>query len=235
MSYSTLAALDFEATGTDPLTARPVSVALVIDGNHKLSSLEVCEVMDAGVEIPEEASKVHGITRELLERTDAKSSLEVIMSVIDSLRIIQSCNIPLVIFNACYDWPLLQMEAKRYALDFDFDSVAIIDPMIIDRSLDKYRRGKRTLTDVCAHYNVALDQAHDARFDCIGAIGVARALLKQYKLESRNPYSLHEDQIGMHGDWVKGVNDYWKKNRIDKSIRGIWPDGELYYDERSAA
>ena len=45
----------------------------------------------------------------------------------------------------------------------------VIDPYTIDRAVDRYRKGKRTLEAVCAEYGVLLDGAHDAAADALAA------------------------------------------------------------------
>jgi DNA polymerase-3 subunit epsilon len=52
---------DLETTGTDPLTARPVSVAVVLIVRKRPPVLLAHELLNPGVAIPPEASAVHGI------------------------------------------------------------------------------------------------------------------------------------------------------------------------------
>ena len=48
----------------------------------------------------------------------------------------------------------------------------VLDPRVLDKHIDPYRRGGRKLTDLCAHYKVALDGAHSADADAIAACRV---------------------------------------------------------------
>jgi DNA polymerase-3 subunit epsilon len=41
----------------------------------------------------------------------------------------------------------------------------VVDPLVIDKWLDRYRKGSRKLEAICAHYGAVLDEAHDADFD----------------------------------------------------------------------
>ena len=71
-------------------------------------------------------------------------------------------------FNAAYDFSLLDAECRRYGLD-TIDARPVIDPMVIDRRVDRFRRGKRTLTVATEVYGVELLDAHDASADAIAA------------------------------------------------------------------
>lgn len=78
--------------------------------------------------------------------------------------------LPVVVFNARYDLTLLNAELVRFG-EKPLDWGPVIDPMVLDRYLDTYRSGSRKLDAVCAHYNVRLEDHHDAGHD---AIAVAR-------------------------------------------------------------
>ncbi len=72
----------------------------------------------------------------------------------------------------------------------------VIDPLVLDKALDRYRRGSRKLADVCAHYGITLDNAHDASADTLAAIALARALARAYPQIARmTPQELHEFQV----------------------------------------
>ena len=45
----------------------------------------------------------------------------------------------------------------------------VIDPFVIDKHIDPYRKGKRTLTAVCEHHGVKQTDAHDATGDDLAA------------------------------------------------------------------
>ena len=49
----------------------------------------------------------------------------------------------------------------------------MFDPYLIDRVKDRYRKGKRTLTDLCREYKVTLDNAHEATADALAAARIA--------------------------------------------------------------
>ena len=65
----------------------------------------------------------------------------------------------------------------------------VLDPRVLDKHLDRYRKGRRTLTDLCAHYDVALEGAHDAAADALAAMDVVRAVGRRFaaRLERLSP------------------------------------------------
>src|SRR5437588_459876 len=58
--------------------------------------------------------------------------------------------------------------------------LCVLDPRVLDKHADRYRRGHRTLTDLCAHYGVALTAAHDAAADAVASLAVTRAIGLKY-------------------------------------------------------
>lgn len=73
------------------------------------------------------------------------------------------------------------MSAERYAVESVSERLGdapspVIDPLVIDKHVDKYRKGKRALHALCAHYGVRLDDAHDARADAVAAARVVRRM-----------------------------------------------------------
>lgn len=217
-----IAGLDFETTGTDPLTARPVSVALIVDGDDTYPRIH--RLIQCGVPVPPEASAVHGITdaRLLEEGADAKL---IIAGVLGMLEVLAADGIPVVIMNACFDWPLLAWEAERHGLRVP-DGVHLLDPGVIDRYFDKYRRGSRKLADLAEHYDVALTDAHDAAADVVAAIAVARAIARRYPaVKLAKLADLQHAQRSWFETWKNGINAYWARTGNTARVQGSWPMG----------
>ncbi len=174
----TLLALDLETTGLDPLEDRIVQAAVALvaaDGS-------VCDtswdgIVDPGVPIPVRASDIHGITTDRARREGIPpvEALRHIARLVDDA---EAGGIPLVIYNAPFDWPFVLAEAQRHGVRLA--KPEIIDPLVIDRAVDRYRRGSRRLEAVAAHYDHDLGQTHDARADAIAAAAIARAVGTQY-------------------------------------------------------
>ncbi|WP_216073799.1 hypothetical protein, partial [Acinetobacter baumannii] len=80
----------------------------------------------------------------------------------------------LIVYNAAYDLSVL----RALTGDFTVDG-PVFDPFVIDRVKDKWRKGKRTLGDVSAHYGVTLENAHEATSDALAAARIAWMQVRQ--------------------------------------------------------
>lgn len=221
-SEGPLLALDFETTGIDPFEARAITAAVCrIEG---LEATTIVSVMDAGVEIPDEAAAIHGWTTERLRRDEWESPEVVIPIIRDFLTTAMDAEIPIVVFNARYDLTLLNAELVRIgepALDY----LRVIDPFVIDKELDRYRRGKRTLTALCSHYKVNLDGAHDAGADAIAAARLAWRMGSSIpELGNMDPEDLHEAQIAWAHQQAVSFKAYLVTTFGEhRPIAGSWP------------
>lgn len=179
---------DTETTGVDPDTDRIVEVALAtidVDGTV-LDSWST--IVDPGIEIPEGAAAVHGITTERarLEGIEPELALATLADRIYEVAAIPSR--PIVAHNVAFDLPIILAEADRH--DVDVPAFApYLDSLVIDKAVDRYRKGSRRLIDVARHYGVALEesQAHGALADCIAAGRIMRALLATYPALAEKP------------------------------------------------
>jgi DNA polymerase III subunit epsilon len=218
-----IASLDTETTGTDPASARCVEVAVVLvqpDGSPDEGGYRT--LVDCGVDIPAEATRVHGITSRRA-RTEGVSSARCLSHVVALLERLHAQGVPLVVYNARFDWPLLEAEARRVGLALP--PMTIIDPMVIDRTVDRYRRGKRRLVDLAEHYGVPLSGAHRAREDALAAARVAQAIARRFPSEvaHRSPRELHRLQVGWFAAWRDALNDWVLEQGGLRRVDGDWP------------
>lgn len=190
-------AVDTETTGVDCFNDRVVEVAVVeidVDGTA-LNPWST--VVDPGIEIPEGAAAIHGITTERAraEGTEPATAIEIVAD-----RIFEAGPMtPVVMFNARFDWPLLLTEADRHSIEFPVFA-PILDPYLVDRMMDRYRKGKRQLTLVADHYGVELgDAAHGALADAIAAGRVMRKLVERYPAIGEHPLA---------GVWLRQVRGH---------------------------
>ncbi|MER3390179.1 MAG: 3'-5' exonuclease [Microcella sp.] len=208
-----LAVFDLETTGVDVRTARIVTAYLgVLDATGAVASSRSW-LADPGIEIPEGAAAVHGITTERA-RADGRPAAEVVREILAELRAHLGRGLPLVVYNAPYDLTLLAHEAGRHGLEPIPAVSPVIDPLVIDKAVDRYRRGKRTLEAACAHYGVLLEGAHDASIDAIAAGHVARAIVAQHAaaLPGTLP-ELHAAQVAWHDAQADSFEDYMRRQR----------------------
>lgn len=192
-------ALDFETTGVDPFTSRPVSFGYVIVNAQSKVEAALGYLVNCGVDIPAEATAVHGITNEQLQLEGVTPgwAIERIGLCLDDARREQT---PVCIMNARFDWPLLLEEAKRQNVEIPI--VDLLDPGLLDKGVDKYRRGKRRLTDLCAHYGVELEDAHTATADAVATARLTRVLITRYpQLQRMSLPSLAKYQAGVFEEY----------------------------------
>ena len=208
-----LAVFDLETTGVDVRTARIVTACVaLLDANGTVVSRRDW-LADPGVEIPEGAAAVHGITTERA-RAEGRPAAEVVAEIVAELRAVLGRATPLVVYNAPYDLTLLAYEAARHAVAPLVDPAPVVDPLVIDKAVDRYRKGKRTLEAAAAHYGVALDGAHDAGVDAIAAGLVARAIADQHAATMPPTVAeLHAAQAAWHEQQASSFEDYMRTQR----------------------
>ncbi|MFD7613498.1 3'-5' exonuclease [Streptomyces sp. NPDC059828] len=228
-----LVGFDLETTGTDPLDARIVTAAVVAveDGRP----VRRCTwLADPGIRIPAQASAIHGISSERAA-ADGRPASEVAEQIAETLTGHWQAGVPVVAYNAAFDLTLLSAELARHGLPSlserlgqgtDASAIGpVIDPYTIDRAVDRYRRGKRTLEAVCAEYGVVLDEAHEASADALAAVRVACAIAERHaSVAAVTPTELHSRQIRWYADWAADFQDFLRrKGTHDAVVDGTWP------------
>ncbi|MER7487853.1 3'-5' exonuclease [Streptomyces sp. NPDC126497] len=224
-----LIGFDLETTGTDPREARIVTGAVIeVRAGEPLDRREW--LADPGVPIPPDAVAVHGVSN---ERATAEGSpaAQVADAIAETLTAHWRAGVPVVAYNATFDLTLLSAELRRYALPSlrdrlgGADPAPVVDPYTIDRSVDRYRRGKRNLEAVCAEYGVVLDAAHDATADALAAARLACAIAGRHPaVAALDPAELHRRQIEWYAAWAADFQDFLRrKGDATAVIDGTWP------------
>lgn len=236
-----LCAIDCETTGVDPETGRIVQVAVFRVGGGARMVGDVM-LVDPGVEIPEAASAVHGITTEraAAEGLSPQHALGVVSAAVN---LAATAHLPLIVYNARFDLTLIDREVRRHGLPpLPWDQVRVVDPFVIDKWLHRFRRGSRRLEAVCQHYGVPLVDAHDAGADALAAARLAWRLATSANFEARHPEviagrsewkrvrgdldALHAAQVGWARDQAESLAAYFRENgKADEaaSVRPEWP------------
>ncbi|ALC05635.1 DNA polymerase III subunit epsilon [Corynebacterium deserti GIMN1.010] len=161
---------DLETTSADPFEARIVTSAMVTITAKGAEPIEL--LADPGVEIPEGATAIHGITTEHA-RANGQPHDEVLTKTITALREAWNNGLSVVVYNAPFDLTVLRTHDPSFTVDG-----LVYDPFNVDRFKEPYRKGKRTLTDLSAHYGVQLGNAHEATSDALAAARIAWKQLK---------------------------------------------------------
>lgn len=222
-----LAVFDLETTGIDVDRDRIVTCFIgLLDGDGVVFD-EHRWLLDPGVEIPDGAQAVHGISTSMA-RTHGQPASSGVQQITTALQRVVDQGVPVVAHNGGYDHSLLTAEARRHGV-VPVRGVVMIDTYVIDKALDRYRPGSRRLTDVAAHYGVALgDAAHDAGADAIAAGRIALALYDRFpeRLHGLSPAELHRRQIRWAGAQARDLTDHLRRTgRMGdgESVDGSWP------------
>lgn len=218
MTWNTrpIIAFDLETTGPNPLEARVVSLATIrLDPDGKNGGGADC-IVNPGIDIPAEATAVHGISnaKALKEGVPAAEAIPSLARSLIGNRDAAPFLVPVVAFNAVYDITVIHRELLRYESDLAEPFAAaigpVIDPRVIDKQKDPYRRGSRKLIDVCAHYGVKLKGAHSAYSDALAAGLLAFAMAEKYpELTKVDTEYLHERQIAWYREQTESLKNYF--------------------------
>lgn len=224
-------AFDTETTGVHVAVDRIVTAAIV-DIRPGEPVRTRTWLINPGVEIPAEATKVHGITT-TMARADGVHPSVALDEISLEIETALASGMPLVAMNAAFDFTLLDRELLRYKLGGiverlgSYDALRpVLDPYVLDRELDKYRKGGRTLTDLCRHYRVKLDGAHEATADAIASCRVLFRMAQQYprSLGTADLHELHDKQTVWHAERQRDFAQY--RESIGKPLDDIsteWP------------
>ncbi|RXR27394.1 DNA polymerase III subunit epsilon [Oerskovia turbata] len=231
MSWTTgpLLGFDTETTGVDVTNDRIVTAALVRRVPGRSTEVRTW-LVDPGVPIPAEAAAIHGISTEhaVTHGVAPGPALEEIASLIAADLAI---GVPVVAFNAAFDLSLLDAELARHALPtlgerLGGEVTPVIDPLVLDRSLDRFRKGKRKLGDLCAHYGVTDGgNLHTADVDVLATLDVLEAMTRVFpELAEQDLGSLHRHQITAHRAWAENFNT-WRAGQgyVGAGASTAWP------------
>lgn len=217
-NWGRLGVFDLETTGVDVETSRIVSACVAILEADGTVVARWDWLADPIVEIPEGASAVHGITTDRARR-EGRPSAHVIAEIAQTLRLLEELGTPVVVYNAPYDLSLLDRECRRQGIPPLTTPSLVIDPLVIDKFLDRYRKGKRTLEVTAERYGVSLDDAHDAGSDAIAAGRVALALARAYPEElGVSPAQLHALQAQWYEEQALSFQSYIRSVKGDESF-----------------
>jgi DNA polymerase III subunit epsilon len=228
-----LVAFDLETTSADPEVARIVTahVSLVDrEGGAEGRTL----ILDPECDIPAEAAAVHGFTTERAreEGMARRFGVGALWALLGRF----VGKYPVVAFNAAFDFTVLDREARRMDLA-PIVPRPVIDPLVLDKAVDTYRRGSRKLTAVAAHYGVPLLDAHDAGSDALAAVGVARAIGRKYQhavayggpvmedvpVLSPDVETMHDWQVEYREQQARSLEKYFRRTDPDAVVDPTWP------------
>jgi DNA polymerase-3 subunit epsilon len=220
-----LRGFDLETTGVDVETARIVTAAIVDYGTP--SDHARTWLANPGVEIPEEAAKIHGITT-AHAKEHGRPAADVVEEIARALTAALEAGTPVVAMNARYDFTVLDRELRRHNLPTLEQRLGhpvgpVIDPFVIDKQADQYRKGSRKLEALVALYGGELTAAHTADADALAAVQVAVAIAEKYPQLQVDADRVHAWQIKWAADQAASFQAYKRRTQPGVVIDGSWP------------
>ncbi|KAF4410606.1 3'-5' exonuclease [Streptomyces lycii] len=180
-----LVGFDLETTGTDIENDRIVTAALAHLEPDGRTATARSWLIDPGVPIPDEAAAIHGIST-ARAREQGMPAAAGVAAVVEAVAEVLRSGRPLAVMNARYDLSLLDRECRRHGIAplsarLGRSPGPVVDPLVLDKHCDRYRKGKRTLQALCEHYGVPLTGAHDAGADALAAAQVALCIGRKHE------------------------------------------------------
>lgn len=226
-----MVALDIETTGVDIENVRMVSFSIGTSQVPSEGDWEaISQIVDPGVEIPEGATLVHGISTERA-RAEGIPERDAVLGLVRSLGKLHDT--PIIIFNARFDLTVLDRSARRFT-GVGIHPTYVLDPFVLDKLIDPYRKGKRTLDAVCEHYQVGRRIVHEADEDAQRALRLLwKEMLSPVAYEffgGRLPGlpALQQIQADAYADQARGLSHWQASGGQVPDVRDDrWPIASL--------
>lgn len=237
MAGRTIVVFDTETTGIDVENDRIVTAFIGLMDERGVLVEEWNWLINPGIEIPEGATAVHGISTEVA-RERGVAPAQAVGEIHDLLQALVETS-PLVIYNAPYDLTLLDREVRRHFPDghLQFRLDRVIDPLVLDKKIYRFRKGKgmRQLANVAPIYGVPLERAHDARGDCIMTGRLAWSMLWRPEVMRHFPIEgLTIMQSGWASEQAAGLRAWFQKG-ADEQMDLHGPGSEEYREAQAKA
>lgn len=223
-----MVALDTETSGVDVECDRIVTACVaVIDGTGQRPPQVSTWLINPGIDIPESAAKIHGISTEHA-RAHGQDPATAVKEIATRLGEATASGMPIVAYNAVFDLTLLDWEMRRHGIgQVAAEGLRVIDPLVLDKGLDPYRKGKRTLEAACQHYDARIDGAHDASHDALAAARVAWRIAQRNRVVAGMSLDeLHAWQVKAKQEQAISLARHFRsKGELDKAdtVREEWP------------
>jgi DNA polymerase III epsilon subunit-like protein len=199
-----IAGLDTEATGTDPLYSRMIAAAvcetqdgeLLPDALSLLVRPAAMTETEVTLQIPEEASLLHGITPHRLDR-DGVDTMTALLQVRERLDELTERRVPVACFNAAYHWTLICAEFDLFGWEGP-QRPWFIDPMVLDRWAQPSHHLSRRLGHVTYRHGVHYDErAPKWEADALAAAQLAFQMGRSLYVADHEEHPMQPDLLGM--------------------------------------
>ena len=193
--HSPILAMDTETTGTNVESDRIVTIAIGRSTGPGDWNLIENSLINPGVPIPTEATKIHGIADE--DAAKGSPPRDVLESVHEILTQAAERRVPIVGFNLVYDLTLIDRELRRHCNLSVPDDLIVIDVLVLFRRFD-FSTGSRTLEQL-AYRNGITFPAHNAAADALASLKLLHILAGENDLlPIVHPSDLHAKQAAWY-------------------------------------
>ena len=221
-----LIVFDTETTGIDTENDRIITCFIrARDGDEIV--FEKNWVIDPGVEIPTEASDVHGMTTEWVRENGRKDVAQAIKEIHRQLLSYVSYeDYTVCAYNGAFDLAILDAEVRRHKVGgpprLGLDEGRFLDPAIFSRKFDKFKKGGHQLITVAKRNGIEVeeDRLHAADYD----VEVTEKLVKVFL--NRAWKELPEMRQGLTPDEFITKLQEWQATE-----KAEWADGLTQYFE----
>ena len=216
-----LLALDVESTGLNVDEDRIITIAIGRSAGSGDWNLIEDSLINPGVPIPAEATKVHGITDE--DAAKGSPPAEVLESVHEILTQAAERRVPVVGFNLVYDLTLIDRELRRHCNLSVPDDLIVIDVLVLFRRFD-FSTGRRTLEQL-AYRNGITFPAHNAAADALASLKLLHILAGENDLLPLvHPSDLHAKQAAWYEAQTPAAHHRRLGNgRVEPAPNTSWP------------
>lgn len=217
--------LDCESTGVDVSNDRIITFFMRVKQGEEVL-FEQNWVLNPGVEIPEEASAVHGMDTAWVEQNGRTDIKEALSEILDALRQYSGLGYVVCGYNHAFDLAMLESELLRHGVvnppGMMLGSARYIDPAIFSRKFDKYKKGGHQLITVAKRNGIEVeeDRLHAADYDVevteklvkvfLNRAWKELASLRQGLTPDEFITKLQEWQATEKAEWADGLTHYFE-------------------------
>lgn len=211
---------DVETTGVSVWEDRIVTASIVINRGLGAEPTTYEWLINPQVEIPEGATAIHGITTAHAAE-HGRAPADALAEIVGILALSLHRRTPVVAMNAAFDLTMLEVECRRHGVPGLVERLGrahiapIIDPFVLDKYADQYRKGGRKLVDLCRVYGVDLpeDQAHNSTADTVATCQVWLRLMAKHahKFRGMTLDQLHTAQVGWRRAQMDSLRAYFDR------------------------
>lgn len=214
--------LDCETTGLSVEDDRIVQAGIAWCNRGGAYETRTLLADAGGATIPAEAFEIHGFQTAYVHRI-GRPVWKVAQTITALLARMAADSVPLVVANAPYDLTMIDRELARNGLPSLLDQVGndlhVLDPLVLDRAMDRFRPGRRRLQDLCEVYDVEHRTLHRADADAEAAATVTFRIISEYpELREMDLPTLHKQQAIWAAEQAGN-----RARRHGTPVDGRWP------------